>query len=440
MISIRRNLILVIIATMTLVSFYAALQGYRASMAQANQLFDSELQTYAASLKMASDKQGVLAMPLDTTIAFQVFKNQELIYRSDNAPKAQITELSQGFSDKNFARARWRTFTQHYPMLGVWVVVAQRSDKRFELAERITLASVYPTVLSLPLMAVLIWLIVTRGMLPLKSITEQLNNKKADDLDPLMVKRVPLELKQIVETINDLLYRLQAAFSREKRFASDAAHELKTPLSVLKINAYNLSREFTSSQDIENFNEGVERMSHVIDQILMLYRTTEQQFDADMEPLDLYSECQQVIADIYPQIAEKDQQIELVGESQQISAQKFALRSMLQNLVSNASKYTPEQGEILLSVSREAEKILFSVEDSGPGIPDELKARVFERFYRVGGDRHHSGIQGCGLGLSIVSQIAHLHHGSIHMSNSKFDSGLKVTVTFPALGREAALC
>lgn len=255
-----------------------------------------------------------------------------------------------------------------------------------------------------------------------------------------MVKRVPLELKQIVETINDLLYRLQAAFSREKRFASDAAHELKTPLSVLKINAYNLSREFTSSQDIENFNEGVERMSHVIDQILMLYRTTEQQFDADMEPLDLYSECQQVIADIYPQIAEKDQQIELVGESQQISAQKFALRSMLQNLVSNASKYTPEQGEILLSVSREAEKILFSVEDSGPGIPDELKARVFERFYRVGGDRHHSGIQGCGLGLSILSQIAHLHHGSIHMSNSKFDSGLKVTVTFPALGREAALC
>lgn len=433
MISIRRNLTLVIIATMTLVSFYAALQGYRASMAQANRLFDSELQTYAASLRMAADKRGVLSMPDDTTIAFQVIKDQTLVYRSDNAPEQLITGLDKGFSDKNFARSRWRTFTEHYPILDVWVVVAQRSDKRFELAERITLASVYPTVLSLPLMAVLIWLIITRSVSPLRSITEQLTRKKADDLEPLLIKRVPLELKQIVETINDLLYRLDESFSREKRFASDAAHELKTPLSVLKINAYNISKAAANKQDIALFNDGVERMSHVIDQILTLYRTTEQQFDAGMEEVDLFAQCQQTIAELYPQIDEKDQRIELLGDKQMIKAQKFPLRTLLQNLVSNASKYTPKEGEIILNVTRQEDNVILTVEDSGPGIPHELQKRVFERFYRVGGDRHNSGIQGCGLGLSIVSQIARLHHGSIAMSDSKFDSGLKVTVTIPAL-------
>ncbi len=430
MISIRRNLILVIVATMTLVSFYASLQGYRASMAQANQLFDSELSTYAASLKMAADKQGILAMPEQATIAFQVFKAHKLVYRSDNAPTRAIAAFKEGYADKNFARYRWRTLSAFHPDLDIWVIVAQRSDKRFELAERITLASVYPTVLSLPLMAVLIWLIISRGLRPLREISAQLGGKKADELAPLQVKRMPLELKQVVETVNDLLYRLDEAFLREKRFASDAAHELKTPLSVLKINAYNLSHGQAGKEDIAKFNADVERMSHVIDQILTLYRTNEQQFDAAMEPIDLYAQSQQIIAELYPQIDEKHQQIELVGEQALIKGQKFALRSMLVNLIANASKYTPDSGQILLEVGQNQENTVLTIEDSGPGIPAELQKRVFERFYRVGRDRHNSGIQGCGLGLSIVAQIVRLHHGTIELGQSRFDSGLKVILTF----------
>ncbi|NQZ08335.1 MAG: sensor histidine kinase N-terminal domain-containing protein [Algicola sp.] len=430
--SIRRSLVSVIIATMTLVSFYAALQGYRSSMKQVNQLFDAELQTYAASLKMAANQRGVLPMPDNTTVAFQVFKDNTLVFRSNNAPDQQITAFNQGFSDKNFARSRWRTFTQFHQPLGIWVVVAQRWDKRFELAEGITLASVYPTVLSLPLMAILIWLIVTQGLHSLKSIAKQLQHKKADDLEPVTINRIPLELKQIIETTNALFHRLDEAFSREKRFASDAAHELKTPLSVLKINAYNLSKAQTTHEDIALFDAGVERMSHVIDQILALYKTSPEQFDASLEPTDLYALCQNSIAQLYPQIDAKDQHIELHGQRSIINAQPFSIATLLQNLVSNASKYTPDQGEIHLTVEQNGEVVVLTVEDSGPGIPEQQHQRVLERFYRVGGDRHNSGIQGCGLGLSIVNQITRLHHGTLALSHSKFASGLKVTLTLPA--------
>jgi len=150
----------------------------------------------------------------------------------------------------------------------------------------------------------------------------------------------------------------------------------------------------------------------------------------------LHQLCQQSIAEYYPEISAKKQEIELSGESEFINGDKFALASLLQNLISNASKYTPVKGQILVSVKQHRNQIELSVEDSGEGIPKELRDQVFMRFYRIGGDQHRSGAPGCGLGLSIVQHIVELHHAEIRLSSSRFASGLKVAIEFGGIHRD----
>ena len=177
---------------------------------------------------------------------------------------------------------------------------------------------------------------------------------------------------------------------------------------------------------------GVERMSALIEQIMLLNRTNPEHFQARTEQLDLAGLCRQVVADWYPQIDSKKQQIELVGlEHLSLKGDAFALRLLVSNLVGNASKYTQMGGAIQLQLSATPDKAILVVQDNGPGIAPEEYNRVFDRFYRVGGDRHQSGTLGSGLGLAIVRDIVVLHQGQIHLAVSDFSSGLKVTVELP---------
>jgi two-component system sensor histidine kinase QseC len=235
--------------------------------------------------------------------------------------------------------------------------------------------------------------------------------------------------------LNQLFERLNAAFSREKRFASDAAHELRTPLSVLKINAHNLALELsdngTSNVNMQYLQQGIERMSHVVEQILLLNRTNPEQYQGKFQSVDSTSLCQTVIGSLFPQIEAKKQEIELVGQGANIQGDEFSLGILLQNLISNASKYSPEGSLIRVVLNKSNNQVVITVEDSGPGIEESEYQRVFERFYRIGGDRHASGAPGCGLGLAISKHIADLHNASLKLSRSKQLSGLSVELLLP---------
>ena len=174
-------------------------------------------------------------------------------------------------------------------------------------------------------------------------------------------------------------------------------------------------------------------MEHLVEQILSLYRTTPDQYMANFEYLNLYEITQQSIAQQYSTFETKDQQIELFGNSAWLQCDRFTIETLLNNLISNASKYTPEHGQIEISISEDDDYIRLKIEDSGPGIPEDKYHRVFDRFYRLDGDQHDSDIEGCGLGLSIVQHIVQLHHGEIQLSHSKFPTGLAITVAFPAI-------
>jgi two-component system sensor histidine kinase QseC len=436
--SIRRFLVIVLLATITLINFLAALHGYRTSMAEAEQLFDAQLADIGAVLAVTADSER--GPRIDGTgsqsIVFQIWQGDILKLSSGvNAEDAvsPIAPLQEGYADVNFSGYRWRTYSRYVESDDRWLLIAQRADVRFQLAERIIIESVLPIILGLPLVGLLIWVIVSHGLQPLRGLASEMGNKRSDDLSPIAEKKPPQELAVLIASINDLLRRLDEAFEREKRFAADAAHELRTPISVLKVRLHNLLRD-TDGQDrsLLSLQAAVERMEHSVEQVLMLYRTMPDQFGANFEQLDLATVARQVIAELYPQLEARRQRIELVGDHVPMQGDSFAIEILLKNLIENASKYSGDNGEIRVILESVEGAVTMTVEDSGPGIPVDQYAKVFERFYRVGSDRRDNAVPGSGIGLAIVQHLAQVHGATVSLGESGFATGLAVTVSFPS--------
>lgn len=433
MTSVRRYLISVLIAVLVLTSFLAALQSYRLSADRAAELFDQDLELVAAAILNQYQMQ---APQSGQGLAIQLVQQGKVTYASEQAPRERL-KAPEGFSEQNFSGKRWRVYLQHSEN-NSQVMVAQPLQQRLQLADEVITASIYPVVLSLPFQALLIWLVVSRALRPLHEFSTQLTSRKANELTPVTLTQVPAELKPVLSSTNSLFERLSGAFAREKRFASDVAHELRTPLSVLEITLFNAlthwKQQGMSDKD-ENMvalQKGVERMRHLIEQIMLLNRTHPDNFQAKTKLLDWAALCRDVVADWYSQLEQKRQQISIEGEEHlEVKADEFALRLLVSNLLGNAIKYTPMHGQIMLTLIHTQDAAVLEVADSGPGIAPEEYQQVFNRFYRVGGDRHHSGAPGSGLGLAIVKDIVMLHNGKISLGKSDFDSGLKVRVELP---------
>ena len=365
--------------------------------------------------------------------AFQVFDAQKnLLHYSDTATKRAIAPLKQGFDEVNFKGYRWYTYSFFNQKNNIWIVVAERLDIRFDLSEKIVLKSLTPIVFEIPVAALLIWFVVGHGLKPLYKLSAALKNKRENDLTPLEINQPYKEVDDVIQSSNSLLQRLRQSFEREKNFASDVAHELRTPLSVLKIDLFNLSQKLgEDNQDVRALNHGVNRMERLVQQILTLYRTTPDQFMASYAPVDLYALAQSVVAEHFDAFDSKSQTVELLGGSAVFGGDESALKILLINLVENANKYTPNKGTIRVSVFDRDTFVELQVEDSGIGIPESQYSRVFERFYRVGGDCHSSNEAGCGIGLSIVKHIVDLHKATIELQHAQFETGLRIHVLFP---------
>lgn len=243
--SIRIFLVVVLLATITLTVFLSALHGYRSSMEEAQQLFDIKLSDTARLLAATGSPGRVSGQPIPAAsqFAFQVWQDGRMIQQSTNAPATPIAHFEPGYQYTNFSNYRWRVYAFPETAGQRWVFTAERVDLRNELAEDIIMQSVLPVVATLPPLGLLIWLIVGYGLSPLRQLARQLHEKRADDLGALSVDRQPYELRQLVVSTNDLLRRLEASFTREKHFASDAAHELRTPISALKVHLHNLAQD-----------------------------------------------------------------------------------------------------------------------------------------------------------------------------------------------------
>jgi len=198
------------------------------------------------------------------------------------------------------------------------------------------------------------------------------------------------------------------------------------------VHVHNLRKQNPES-DIElgKLDRDLGRLSHLIEQIMTLYRTSPEHYQASMRSIDLHALARSVIAELYASIDDQQQTISLSGTSQTIIGDEDSLKILLTNLIQNASKYSPEGASITVGVEKGDLGVCLSVKDTGPGIPLTEINQVFDRFRRVGGDRHNSTVDGCGLGLSIVKHITRLHHANINLQNNSDGPGLTANVIFP---------
>ena len=441
--SIRSFLVIAVLSAITLTSFVAALYGYRASVKSAQTLFDAQLSDTASLIAALLATQppstaqgsGPGFAPSAGQAVFQVWDpDQRLMLHSSDAPDTPMAPLTSGFHDRNFLGQRWRVLVRYAPASGHWIQVAQRADTRYLLADGVVMESVLAVMVSLPIAALFIWLIVGHGLRLLERLAGQLSRKQAGDLSPIELSDPPGEVAVIVAAVNALLYRLERSFERERRLTADAAHELRTPIAALKVHLHNLAGRLPPGDPaLTRFHGEVARLEHLIAQILLLYRMEPEHYRANMEALDLTEVARAAIAARYEDFDRREQHIELHGDRHCIHGDRFALTTLIDNLLANANRYTPEGGEILVTIDNTSGgDVRLVVADSGPGMPAAERARVFDRFYRVGGDRNTGG--GSGLGLSIVKLIADLHGARIALEPATLGDGggLAVRIDFPA--------
>jgi two-component system sensor histidine kinase QseC len=436
--SIRSYLLIAVLSAITLTSFVAALYGYRAGVAAADALFDAELTNAAILISTLLPAQAQASDPVpalpSSEVSFQVWNDAgRLLLRSANAPQTPMAPWEPGLRADNFGGHRWQILVRREPAAGHWVMVAQRADARYLLADSVVRESLLAVLAALPVSALLIWLIVGHGLRRLDRLAGELRSKAADDLAPLQLAEPPTELAVIVSAVNGLLQRLEQSLGRERRLTADAAHELRTPIAALKVHLHNLAGRLPADDPVlVRLHADTARLEHLIAQILLLYRMAPDQYQARMEPLDLTELAREQIAAHYPQFELKQQDVRLQGEGQTLVGDRFALATLLQNLLVNANRYTPVGGRIRVSCGPlPGGGALLQVSDSGPGLPAAEHERVFDRFYRRVGERHNDPA-GSGLGLSIARLVADLHGATIRFGASPFETGLTVSVEFPA--------
>lgn len=454
--SISRTLLASLLGVLTVLMTLAAVLSYRAGLQEAGEMFDARLvQSSRVLLNLVDEPlsdlteypgqpivlhgwhgqaQGVgeaLAFKdghaYENKLAFQVWDAQgHLMLRSDSAPETKLAPLSPGYSDALINGEQWRVFTLRSPP-GRWFQSAEHADIRQELAEDIAIGTLLPLLLALPLMALAIWATVIWAMRPLSRVSDEIGERDPERMTPLDTGNLPLETHGLVRAVNGLLHRLDAALARERQFIADAAHELRTPISALKVHACNAREAADASErhtSQEHLDQSIARVERLVAQLLSLNRAERTSQNPLQTHVDLGALVRVEIDEIRPLSLQKRQTIHLQLADTQVLGDELALGPLVRNLLENAIRYAPDNGTIMVSTSVEPDWARLEIEDSGPGIPEESRDRVFDRFHRILG----SGAEGSGLGLAIVQEIISDHGGRITLGASDMLGGLAVSV------------
>ena len=321
------------------------------------------------------------------------------------------------------------------------VQVAETLEKRSVLAHEIIKGVMLPLFVILPLAVLLVWLALTRGIQPLSELEDRIRQRKPDDMSPLDETAVPSEVMPLVSSVNDLLDRLKHSIATQKRFLADAAHQLKTPLAGLRMQADLAQRSDANAEDLKQSLKQIGRASmratHTVNQLLALARAESSGSGMAMQTCDLALLTMEVVKDSLPRAMERQIDLGFEGPEPGLALQAgnpTLLKEMVRNLIDNAINYTPsspgQQGVVTARVCGGLSSGWeIQVEDSGNGIPEAERERVFEPFYRALGTE----ADGSGLGLPIVLEIAEKHQASVTLSEThpgKPHPGAKFSVKF----------
>ena len=331
----------------------------------------------------------------------------------------------------------------------VLVQVAETLEKRKTLATEIVKGTMVPQFVALPLAVLLVWLALVRGTKPLAQLEKRIRARKPDDMSPLDDNAVPEEIAPLVSSINDLLSRLKVSLTTQKRFLADAAHQLKTPLAGLRMQADLAQRETDADElkkSLKHIGKSSVRATHTVNQLLALARAETTGRSLAKQPLDMVLIASEVMADSVPRALEK--QIDLGYEGPEAGTQASLLegnptllKELVRNLLDNAIAYTPDNGQVTLRLVANAFSgvLVLLVEDSGPGIPATERELVFQPFYRALG----TNVDGSGLGLAIVVEIANQHDATVSIEDALLaghlqSPGTRIAVRFAGVNQVKA--
>jgi two-component system sensor histidine kinase QseC len=369
--------------------------------------------------------------PYESKIAFQVWNPKgEVLVHTASAPTFSTPPGTPGFSDVvDLKNRHWRAFMLEDKQNNLRIWVGERDDVRSDLVDRIVRHTLWPNILGSLILAAMVWLAIGWGLKPLANMAATLRARHSGSLEPLQLAPLPSELEPMQAALNRMLAQIQEVLGRERRFIADAAHEMRTPLAVLRVHAQNLLEAGTEQERRESLEfliSGVDRTTRLVNQLLTMARLEPKAVAPALHSIDLAEAVRASLVQLTPWLLSKNLELAFDVDNQpfKVVADAAVIDIALNNLISNAANFSPEHGVITVQLSQADGFYSLSVEDQGPGIDEADRGRLFERFYSRG------NAQGAGLGLTIVNTIATRLGGRITLVNRP-EGGLRATLSIP---------
>jgi two-component system OmpR family sensor kinase len=433
--SIRRRLLVWLLSALLLASALTGAMTYLQAKEEVSELFDRQLRQVALSLRHqeivlpAASVNGLGGEEEDDLVVQVWNRSRVLAYTS--RPEVPLPLSSQReFSTVSCGGARWRLFVLSGPERTIQV--AQPLGVRKEISAGIALGLLAPALALIPVLGVLIWIAVGRGLRPLAQVAAGLGRRTPSSMEPFPERDLPGEVAPLVGELNGLLKRLSQAMEAQRRFIADAAHALRTPLAAVDLQSQVVERSCTEGEKAEaiaRLRGGVLRANRLVQQLLTMARLEPGAAPYQPTRVDLAELLREVVAEWSPVAGEKGIDLGLAhADPAEIEGDAEYLKVMVGNLIDNAVKHTPEGGRVDVCLFADKTDVRIVVEDDGPGIPEPERERVFERFHRGAG----TGPAGSGLGLAIVKTIAERTGGRVWLDAGRSGKGLKVNVRFPS--------
>jgi two-component system sensor histidine kinase QseC len=359
---------------------------------------------------------------------FRVWRHGQLVLESDGNPVGLTNTLSTGFSTLQGRNHTWRVFTYRTPETGLTVAVGESLEARHIVSMRVVWGVCVPLLFVLPLIILMVWLGIRFGLSDLTRFAGDVRRRSPDDMSRISSDALPVEIAPVAESVNHLMEKLERSLSQERLFTDNAAHELRTPLAALTVQADVLRNARTDAERqpmLDELSHGVERTARLLDQLLVLARI--RHTPVQVSALNMYQAASEVIRDIYGKAHARSIELSLTGdENATVLSSRPLLTLLIGNLVNNAVKYAPDNSVVELSVLMEDQGAILTIRDHGPGIPLSEREQVFARFYRLKG-RNESG---SGLGLAIVRTLGELLAADIMLFTPDDGQGLGVNIRF----------
>ncbi|MDD3530816.1 MAG: ATP-binding protein [Gallionellaceae bacterium] len=442
--SIHFRVLVPVLLAVVVVGLVTAVMSYRRAVHEIDELFDAQLaQQVHLMLALVHDLDDDEATPphihghkYEHQLLFQIWRVDDgqgkLLIRSPGSSLAWPDGVAHdGYSEARIDGRAWRAFaaTDDHGIELAWA--ALDLEFRDHLAAEIARDNMLPYLVGMPILLLVLWLAIRQGLMPLRRLETELASRSGERLDALPEDGLPRELTPLVRTLNRLFGRVGQTLDNERRFTSDAAHELRTPLAALRMQLQVAQRtpdEGERRGALDKALRGADRMGHLVTQLLALARLESNGGVGEMRPVDLSALAGEVVADLAAMATGKGVVLELdAAATAEVRGNPDLIRVLLRNLVDNAVRYARTDGHVAVSVTAQAGQPILRVADDGPGVAAWEREKLGQRFHRFG----PQSAEGVGLGLSIVRRIAELHAAELHFGDGLAGAGLLVEVRFP---------